>query len=126
MGNVDQERWRRGYCPVCGGSPDFAYLDKERGSRWLVCSRCDTEWLFQRLQCPYCNTQDQNQLAYLTDNDGRYRLYVCDNCQQYLKAIDLQRAKGEVIIYLERLFTLYLDAQAREYGYSRSARPSNG
>ena len=35
---VDQEKWRRRYCPVCGGNPDIAYLDTERGSRWLVCS----------------------------------------------------------------------------------------
>ncbi len=46
---VDQELWRRGYCPVCGGSPDFAYLDKGKGARWLLCSRCDAEWLFIRL-----------------------------------------------------------------------------
>ncbi len=117
-GLVEQERWRRGYCPVCGGGPDFAYMEKESGARWLLCSRCDTEWLFQRLACPYCGTQDQKALAYYTDDEGLYRLYTCDQCHHYLKAIDLRKAGAEVLLPLERLFTLALDAQAQEQGYS--------
>jgi len=114
---IGQERWRRGYCPVCGGSPDLAYLDKERGARWLVCSRCDTEWVFQRLDCPFCRNQDQNTLAYFTDDAGLYRLYVCEKCKRYLKAIDLRQAKEELLLPVERLYTLDLDRQAREQGY---------
>lgn len=115
---VDQERWRRGFCPICGGNPDFAFLDEERGARWLLCSRCDAEWLFQRLQCPHCGTQNQNDLAYFTDDEGIYRLYVCEQCKRYLKAIDLQRAKSEVLLPLERLYTVDMDRQAQERGYS--------
>lgn len=114
---IDQERWRRGYCPVCGGSPDLAYLEKEVGARWLLCSRCDTEWLFQRLACPYCGNQNQEKLAYYTDDEGLYRLYICEECHQYLKTVDLRQAKYEVILSLERLFTLPLDAQSQELGY---------
>ncbi len=115
---VDQENWRRSYCPICGSSADFAFLDVERGARWLVCSRCDAEWLFQRLQCPYCGSTDQNALAYFTDDEGLYRLYVCEQCKHYLKTIDLRQAKSEVLIPLERLFTLDIDRQAQEDGYS--------
>src|SRR4030042_5672379 len=56
--HVEQERWRRGYCPICGGSPDLAFLKGESGTKWLLCSRCDTEWLFQRLEGPYCGPQE--------------------------------------------------------------------
>jgi len=115
--SIDQERWRRSYCPICGGSPDFASLDTERGSRWLLCSRCDTEWVFQRLQCPYCNTQDQNDLSYLTDDTGQYRLYTCERCHQYLKTIDLRQTEGQVILPIERFLTLDMDRQAIETGY---------
>lgn len=114
---IDQERWRRSYCPICGGSPDFASLDTERGSRWLLCSRCDTEWVFQRLQCPYCNTQDQNDLSYLTDDTGLYRLYTCERCKQYLKTVDLRQTEGQVILPIERFLTLDMDRQAMEKGY---------
>lgn len=114
---MDQERWRRNYCPICGGHPDFAFLEKELGARWLLCSRCDTEWLFQRLQCPYCGNQTQKDLAYFTDDEGLYRLYVCEQCHKYIKAIDLRVAKSDILLPLERLFTLDMDRQAQEKGY---------
>ena len=122
LGLVNQEQWRRGYCPICGGNPDFAFLDKERGARWLLCSRCDAKWLFQRLECPYCGTQDQSALAYFTDDKGLYRLYVCERCRHYLKAIDLRRAECEVLLPLERFLTHEIDTQAQEDGYSPCAQ----
>jgi len=121
LSKVDQESWRRRYCPICGGRPDFAYLDEERGSRWLLCSRCDAEWLFQRLECPYCGCQDQDALAYFTDDEKLYRLYVCEQCKRYLKAIDLRQAKSEVLLPLERLLTFEFDMQAGEDGYRSGA-----
>ena len=122
---VNQENWRRGYCPICGGYPDLAFLDTERGARWLVCSRCDAEWLFQRLECPYCGSKDQDALAYFTDDEGLYRLYVCEQCKRYLKAVDLRQAKSEVLLPLERLLTLDIDAQAKEYGYGHGDAAGN-
>jgi len=116
---VDQESWRRRYCPVCGGKPDFAFLDKDKGARWLVCSRCDAEWLFQRLECPYCGTQNQDALAYFTDDEGIYRLYVCEECRSYIKAIDLRRTESDVL--LERILTLDMDMQAQQAGYKKGS-----
>ena len=114
---VDQGLWRRRYCPVCGGRPDFAFLDKERGARWLLCSRCDTEWLFQRLECPYCGTQSRDALNYFTNKQELYRLYTCKKCQSYIKAIDLRKTSAEVLLPLERIMTADLDRQAMEAGY---------
>jgi FdhE protein len=115
---VDQELWRRKYCPICGGKPDFSSL-KEGGARWLFCSRCDGEWLFSRIECPYCGTKDQNTLAYLTDeaSSGLYRLYICEECHTYMKAIDLRISGAEVLLPLERVLTLDLDRQGRQKGY---------
>ena len=124
IGQVDQEYWRRRFCPICGGKPDFAFLEKEAGARWLLCSRCNAEWLFQRLECPRCGSTNQNELAYYTDEAGLYRLYVCEKCKRYLKAIDLRKAEPEVLLPLERLMTLDIDAQARKYGYSPCADES--
>ncbi len=125
LSQVSQENWRQGFCPVCGGSPDFACLDKENGTRWLLCERCDTSWLFQRMQCPYCGNQDQDTLSYFTSDDGRYRLYVCEVCKQYLKTIDLRQTGEEADLPLERLLTLSLDLEAREYGYGHIGRLSS-
>ena len=114
---VDQELWRRRYCPICGGKPDFSFLDKERGARWLMCSRCDTEWLFQRLECPYCGTQSHDALTYFTNKQELYRLYTCKKCQSYIKVIDLRKTSAEVLLPLERIMTADLDLQAVEAGY---------
>ncbi len=82
-----------------------------------MCSRCDGVWLFQRLVCPYCGTQDQTKLAYLTDDTAQYRLYVCDACRTYIKAIDMRRIQHNVRLPLERVLTLDLDRQATANGY---------
>lgn len=116
---VNQESWRRRYCPICGGKPDFAFLDRERGARWLLCLRCDAEWLFQRLECPYCGNQKQASLSYFTDDRGLYRLYVCEECRGYIKAIDLRRTQSDVLLSLERILTLDMDRQAQEAGYKK-------
>lgn len=114
---VNQDSWRQRICPVCGGKPDFAFLDRETGARWLICSRCDAEWLFLRLECPFCGNQDQDSLAYFTNGKGLYRLYVCERCRAYLKAVDLRHATAEVLFPLQRIVTLDLDRQAHEAGY---------
>ncbi len=114
---VEQSRWRQPYCPVCGGSPDLSYLAKADGARWLLCSRCDSEWLFQRVTCPHCGTHDQTKLAYFTDDTGQYRLYVCCACRTYIKTLDMRQKQNIVNLPLERILTLDLDQQAGLNGY---------
>jgi formate dehydrogenase accessory protein FdhE len=113
---IDPQLWRRRFCPVCGGKPDFAFLDKEAGARWLLCLRCDTEWLFQRLECPYCGNNNQSGLAYFTDDKKQYRLYICQHCHTYLKAIDLRHAPADTLVPLERVLTVDMDRQGQEKG----------
>jgi len=114
---VAQELWRRKACPLCAGAADFAFLEKEQGARWLICSRCSMEWLFQRIQCPYCGTQKHQSLAYRTNAQGLYRLYTCEECHCYVKAVDLRKAGPEVLLPLERILTVDLDRQAKEANY---------
>ncbi len=112
---LDLNRWRRGYCPVCGEQPYFSAL-REEGERSLLCSRCDAEWPFARMQCPFCGNADHNQLAYYADREGVYRLYVCKACRRYLKTIDLRQAEGHVLT-VEPMLTVGMDLSAREEGY---------
>ena len=86
----------------------------------MLCSRCDAQWLFQRLECPYCGTQRQDALSYFTEGDEVYRLYVCEQCHSYLKAIDLRRTESEILLPLERLVTVELDRHAWRLGYAAS------
>ncbi|RLC87753.1 MAG: hypothetical protein DRJ03_04950 [Chloroflexi bacterium] len=114
---VKQESWRRGYCPVCGGDPDFATLDEEAGARYLMCSRCDSQWLYRRVGCPFCETTDHTKLAYYPSDDKVYRLYVCQECRRYLKTLDLREAKRAVLLPVERVVTVAMDAAAQQEGY---------
>ncbi len=115
---VKQKSWYKRYCPICGGSPDFSYLDKDKeGLRWMICSRCDARWRFYRIACPYCDNRDQKSLAYFMDEKGIYRLYVCEKCRRYIKSIDQRKAESEVLLPLERVMTLDIDRQAQESSY---------
>jgi formate dehydrogenase maturation protein FdhE len=114
---IEPDSWHMNFCPVCGGMPDIAYMEKTVGARRLVCSRCDAEWQFHRIECPYCRTQEQTSLSFLADEENFYRLYLCENCKCYLKVIDLRKTEAEVFVPLERLYTLDLDRQAHERGY---------
>lgn len=114
---VEQLKWRKRYCPICGGKADFAFLTGETGERWLSCSRCDAEWLFQRLECPFCGTRDQTKLAYFTDEEEVYRMYTCSACQTYIKAIDIRKTTGEVLLPFEKIATIDLDNQALIEGF---------
>ena len=120
-GSFYKDTWRRSNCPVCGARPEFAYLEKEVGARWCLCSACATEWLFKRMQCPYCDNADGSSLSFLTSDEGLYRLYLCEQCKSYLKVIDLRKATQEVVVAIESLTTVAMDAQAQEKGYHRGA-----
>lgn len=112
---VNLEAWYRPYCPICGGEPDFAALDKPYGARRLLCSRCDFEWPFRRTCCPFCG--NENQYLYVPSEDGIYRLYLCDRCHRYLKVIDRRELVEERLLPVERILTLPMDQAAREEGY---------
>ena len=114
---VDDSAWYRQYCPICGGEPDIAALERDSGRRRLLCSRCDNEWTFRRLGCPFCANEDGEQLAYYCTDDNIYRLTVCEQCRRYLKTVDLREAAGERYLAAERILTLGMDFAAKEAGY---------
>ncbi len=107
------EHWERGDCPLCGGSPDLAYLQPQTGQRHLICSRCDTDWEFRRLGCPFCGVATEGQHYYVDENTG-HRLYRCESCGRYLKTIDHRTFWKEYTPIVERLRTIELDVLAQQ------------
>jgi formate dehydrogenase maturation protein FdhE len=112
---LDLSQWLHGHCPICGGQPNFALLDKERGARQLMCSRCNCLWNYSRLGCPFCKSTDR-QMYYLSQ-DGVYRLYICPVCRRYLKTTDMRELYREICPAVERLLTAGMDLTARQEGY---------
>ena len=114
--HLDLSPWDQGYCPICGGRPNFAVLDEETGARQLMCARCATLWTYSRLRCPFCGAGAE-KATYYASEDGFYRLYVCPTCKHYLKAVDLRKARRLVEPLVERLLTVGMDLTARQEGY---------
>ena len=113
---LDLSDWSRPWCPFCGASPDFAvYLDDEH--RQLICSRCIGRWEWDAVGCPWCPTKDRRQLPTFASADPLYRLCACNGCRRYLKAYNARGATRPVMLAVDTIATLPLDAAAAQRGY---------
>jgi FdhE protein len=109
--------WDQGYCPVCGSTPNLAFL-AENGARFLVCEFCSHQWPFKRILCPFCSNDDSKSIHYFfNEEEPTYRVYTCDACKKYLKTIDTRQLTRPFYPPLERIVTTHLDLQAQEMGY---------
>ncbi len=115
---IDMRGWFRGICPICGGEPDMAALERDGGGRRLLCSQCDSEWPFFRTVCPFCG--DDSHVGYYAAKPG-YRLYTCDACKRYVKTIDLRDVAGQRLLPVERILTVSLDVTAQAAGWKGQA-----
>jgi hypothetical protein len=113
---VDFTQWRHGHCPYCGWEPDFAVITPG-AERRLICGRCLGQWSFAPLACPFCANDDRSLVTSFATRDGRYRVYGCDVCRRYLKAYDGRNASRPVLVAVDSIATLPLDAAAMQRGY---------
>jgi FdhE protein len=114
---IENEKWYQRSCPVCGGEPDFGYLEEKVGGLRLLCSRCDTEWTYKRGECTFCGNSERETFAYYLGDDEVYRLYVCDRCKRYLKVMDGRQTRRKPMLPLERIVSIGMDVAARQQGY---------
>ena len=113
---VDFSQWHHGHCPYCGWEPDFAVITPGADRR-LICGRCLGQWAFAQLTCPFCANDDRALITSFATRDGRYRVYGCDVCKRYLKAYDGRSAARPVLVAVDTIATLPLDAAAMQRGY---------
>ena len=85
--------------------------------RRLICGRCAAQWAFAPLTCPFCANDDRARITSFATRDGRYRVYACDVCRRYLKAYDARNAPRPVMVAVDTIATLPLDAAAMQRGY---------
>jgi formate dehydrogenase maturation protein FdhE len=110
--------WRHGKCPMCGSEPAIARLAGEEGQRILACSLCRTEWKFDRLRCPFCESKELPFLRHFTVNDDKtHRVDCCNKCRRYLKVVDERISGHPASLPVENIITDQLDVLAREQGY---------
>jgi FdhE protein len=113
---TDFTAWNHPYCPLCGGEPEFGVLSAA-GDRLVICGRCTARWRFDDGACPFCRNADRSLLPSFSSPDGLYRLYACDVCRRYLKAYDARQGGRPVMLAVDSVATLPLDAAAIQRGY---------
>jgi len=116
---IDKRGWNYGYCPLCGSQPNMAYFDKT-GKRHLHCELCGEEWPHPRVNCPFCQNQDQKSLGYFhSEQEEGLRVDFCRKCQRYIKTVDKRVIEKAAPMELEYLATIYLDLLATKHGFKR-------
>jgi FdhE protein len=117
----EEERWLRNYCPICGAPPAMAQLvGTDSGSlRLLSCGCCKTRWRYRRTACPFCQNEDDCQLAVLAvDGESGLRIDYCEACGGYLKTYKGEGSEG---VLLADWTSLHLDVMACDCGLKRLA-----
>ena len=114
---VDLGSWKHGHCPFCGWEPEFAVITPSADRR-LICGRCLAQWMFAPLACPFCANDDRALITSFATRDGRYRVAACDVCRRYIKAYDARKAQRPVMVAVDTIATLPLDAAAMQRGYT--------
>lgn len=108
-------------CPRCSRSPQLGILttEGEGASRSLLCSLCATEWHYKRVCCPYCGEQDFSKLSYHRASDFPHvRVEVCEECNRYIKSIDLT-VDGHAVPLVDEVASLPLDLWSVQQGYRK-------
>ena len=113
---ADFSGWRFGRCPFCGWEPDLAVITPAADRR-LICGRCLAQWAFGSVTCPFCSNDQRTLITSFATPDGRYRVYACNVCRRYLKAYDARNAPRPVLVAVDTIATLPLDAAAIQRGY---------
>ena len=116
----DLSAWTHGNCPFCGWEPDFAVI-MPSADRRLICGRCVGQWAFGSLTCPFCANADRALITSFATRDARYRVYACDVCRRYLKAYDARNAARPVMVSVDTIATLPLDAAESNQRAGRDA-----
>jgi len=112
-------------CPTCGGSPQLSYFAVSgealvSGPRYLVCSRCATNWVFSRMTCAGCGEATGTKLPIFQEQERfpHARVDGCRSCRRYLLTFDLRRDTRAVPV-VDEIAALPLDLYAIDQGLTK-------
>jgi hypothetical protein len=108
------------HCPTCGGLPQLSYFAVSgealvSGPRYLVCSRCATNWIFSRMTCAGCGESTGTKLPIFQEQERfpHVRVDGCQTCRNYLLTFDL-RPDTRAVPIVDEIAALPLDLYARD------------
>jgi hypothetical protein len=102
-------------CPACAGDADFTVWSAS--GRALVCSRCTARWPFPEAACAFCGESDPRARKSFASNSRTYRVEACQTCRRYLKGFDERCSTRPLILSVDAIATLPLDAAAIQLGF---------
>jgi FdhE protein len=112
-------------CPNCAGLPQLSYFAVSgealvSGPRYLVCSRCATNWVFSRMTCAGCGESAGPKLPIFQEHERfpHVRVDGCQTCRKYLLTFDLRRDTRAVPV-VDEIAALPLDLYARDQGLTK-------
>ncbi len=104
-------------CPVCGEPVRLAALEDE-GKKVVHCPRCLAHWNSKRLECSHCGNTDHDKIQFLTiEGDAVSQIQVCEECNGYIKIIDIRQYISKPSAAMLDLNSIHLDFVAQENGY---------
>jgi formate dehydrogenase accessory protein FdhE len=113
------------HCPSCGGEPQLSYFGISgealvAAPRCLLCSRCSESWVYPRMVCAACGSEDTAKLPIFADTArfANVRADACEVCRRYLLTIDLPKDPTAVPV-VDELAALPLDLYVRERGFTK-------
>lgn len=104
-------------CPCCGSAPDMSLIFEIEGVRYLHCSLCSHTWRYARTACPFCTTDEANNLEWIfVEHNKEERAVKCHTCQKYLLELDARPLQIDSVglAYYASLGMGHLDALAQE------------
>jgi FdhE protein len=115
------ESWVEGYCPLCGAWPAFAEVRGIERTRCFRCGRCGAGWHARPLHCPFCGTDNHDELVSLVpDKPGMNAVIdACRRCRGYVKTFAKLQGCPPDAVMLEDLASVELDIAALDQGYAR-------
>jgi FdhE protein len=118
------ESWIEGYCPLCGAWPAFAEVRGIERIRCFRCGRCGAAWHARTLHCPFCATDNHDELVSLVPEKAGANAVIeaCRRCRGYVKTFTTLQGCPPDAVMLEDLGSVDLDVAALDQGY---ARPSS-
>ncbi len=128
QGEASLSEWDRGNCPVCGHWAAMGHINEE-GHRTLWCRQCNSIWPYSRLQCVFCEQNNQEKLQILQAEEHEdLRVQACTECMRYLKDICTVESPDMVDFDKAYLATAIMDLAAKQRGFIQESvllvRPS--
>jgi FdhE protein len=112
-------------CPACGSPPEVSIVGGAahlRGSRFVCCALCASQWHMERIRCTYCGRNDK--VTYFAPEGqagiAALRAESCEHCRSYIKIMYLEK-DPELDPVADDLASLALDLAMAQQGWSRSA-----